>query len=155
MSSRDKPDAYDRALGMLARREYSRRELRTRLERAGYDEDESEAALGRLRDQHYQDDRRFAEMIVRTRTGQGYGPARIRAELRSHGLGDTVIRELLEASAVDWDALALAQLRKRYGTRPPADHAELGKRAAFLLRRGFAAATVGSVTHAEPGDPQE
>lgn len=156
MKSRDKPgDAYDRALGMLARREYSRRELRTRLERAGYDEDESEAALGRLRDQHYQDDCRFAEMIVRTRSGQGYGPTRVRAELRSHGIGDALIGELMDASGVDWEALALAQLRKRHGTRPPADRAELARRAAFLLRRGFAAATVRSVTHAELGDPQE
>ncbi|HEY8229579.1 MAG TPA: recombination regulator RecX, partial [Rhodanobacteraceae bacterium] len=47
--------AYDRALGMLARREYSQRELRTRLERAGCDEDESESALRRLQTQHYQD----------------------------------------------------------------------------------------------------
>jgi regulatory protein len=145
--------AYDRALGMLARREYSQRELRTRLERAGCDEDESESALRRLQTQHYQDDDRFGEMIVRARVGQGYGPARIQAELRSHGLGDPPIRALIEGAAVDWEALAAAQLRKKYGTRPVADYAERGKRAAFLLRRGFSAATVRIVTHSEVGDP--
>ena len=151
----DKPErsAYDRALGMLARREYSQRELRARLEHAGCDEDESESALRTLQKQHYQDDDRFGEMIVRARVGQGYGPARIQAELRSHGLADAAIRALLDAAEVDWEALAAAQLRKKYGTRPVADYAERGKRAAFLLRRGFSAATVRIVTHSEVGDP--
>ncbi|HET9818901.1 MAG TPA: regulatory protein RecX [Rhodanobacteraceae bacterium] len=141
--------AYDRGLSMLARREYSRRELRARLERAGCDEAESEAALGKLREQHYQDDARFGDMITRTRMGQGYGPARIRAELRSHGLADPEIRELIDAADADWDALAAAQLRKKYGDRPALDRVERGKRAAFLLRRGFSAATVRIVCHSD------
>jgi len=150
----DKPErsAYDRALGMLARREYSQRELRARLEHAGCDENESESALRTLQKQHYQDDDRFGEMIVRARVGQGYGPARIQAELRSHGLADAAIRALLDAAEIDWEAMGKAQLRKKYGTKPAADHAERGKRAAFLLRRGFSAATVRIVTHSEVGD---
>ncbi len=145
--------AYDRALGMLARRDYSRRELRARLEHAGCDEAESESAIRKLREQNYQDDHRFGEMIMRARLGQGYGPARIRAELRSHGLTDPAIRVLIDAAEADWEALAAAQLRKKYGTRPAGDHAERAKRAAFLLRRGFAAATVRIVARSEVGDP--
>lgn len=146
-------NAYDRALGMLTRREYSQRELRTRLAHAGCDEEESESALQRLREQDYQDDARFGEMIVRTRIGQGYGPDRIRAELRSHGLPDATIRGLLAAAGVDWQTLALAQLRKKYGRTQPRDHAERGKRAAFLLRRGFAAATVRIAVHSDVESP--
>ncbi|MGH8124421.1 MAG: regulatory protein RecX [Rhodanobacteraceae bacterium] len=145
--------AYDRALGMLARREYSQRELRTRLEHAGCDEAEAESAIGKLRAERYQDDQRFGEMIVQARLGQGYGPARIQAELRSQGLADAAIRGLIEAAETNWQALAAAQLRKKYGTKPAADHHERGKRAAFLLRRGFSAATVRIVTHSEVGDP--
>ncbi|HLI17811.1 MAG TPA: regulatory protein RecX [Rhodanobacteraceae bacterium] len=147
--------AYDRALGMLARREYSQRELRARLEHAGCDETESETALRKLRERKYQDDARFGEMIVRARVGQGYGPARVRAELRSHGLAEAAIRALLDAAKTDWEALAKVQLRKKYGAKPAADHAERGKRAAFLLRRGFTAATVRIVTHSEVGDSGE
>ena len=152
-SDRSERSAYDRALGMLARREYSQRELRTRLERAGCDEAESESAIRKLQDQHYQDDDRFGEMIVQARVGHGYGPARIRAELRSHGLVDAVIEGLLDAAGVDWQALALTQMRKKYGREPAGDHVERSKRAAFLLRRGFAAATVRTVTHSEVDDP--
>jgi len=144
--------AYERGLVLLARREYSRRELRARLLRDGGDEAETDEALTRLGQETYQNDARFAGMILRARVAQGYGPARIRAELRSHGFAETAIRALLEEVGADWNALAAAQLRKKYGRKPVADHAERGKRAAFLLRRGFAAATVRAVTHAEIDD---
>jgi len=144
--------AYDRGLSMLARREHSQRELRTRLEHGGYDEAEADEAIQLLGAQNYQDDDRFAEMLLRARVAHGYGPARIRAELRSHGLAAAAIDDLLAASGMDWNALASAQLRKKYGRTAPADRAERGKRAQFLLRRGFTAATVRTVTHAEVED---
>lgn len=145
--------AYDRALALLARREHSERELRTRLDLAGCDEEESDAALARLRQQHYQDDGRFGAMIVRTRVGQGYGPARIQAELRSHGLANDAIRRLLDAAETDWTAVAAAQLQKQYGTAPTLDAAARAKRAAYLMRRGFASATVRIVTRSGTDDP--
>ncbi|GAP65887.1 regulatory protein RecX [Mizugakiibacter sediminis] len=143
--------AYDRALGWLARREQSRRELRARLDRSGYDEDETEAALDRLGRAQYQSDERFAEMLVRTRVAQGYGPRRIRAELRTHAIPEPTIRALLAQAEVDWAALAQQLLRRRYG-RPAGDRAERDRRAQFLLRRGFDAATVRTVTHVDVDD---
>jgi regulatory protein len=156
-SRRDKSDkprrsAYDKALALLARREQSRRELRERLQRDGYARDEVADALARLADDGYQDDARFAEMMVRSRVAHGYGPRRIRAELRTHGIGDAQVDRQLEQAAVDWHAQALAQLRRRYGDRPAAEYAERAKRAQFLLRRGFEAATVNSVTRADVDD---
>jgi len=152
-----KPSAYDRALRMLARREYSSRELRTRLTQLGHVEAEVTAALERLDADHYQDDQRFAGMLVRSRIAQGYGPLRLHAELKSHGFADARIRELLDAVEVDWDACAVAQLRRRYGGDSPGDRATRARRAQFLLRRGFAAATVRAATQADMGpsaDPE-
>jgi regulatory protein len=150
----DKPkrSAYDKALGLLARREHSRRELKTKLHQSGYEGDEATLAIERLGEQHYQDDDRFAEILVRTRAAQGYGPQRIRAELKTHAVPDARIRELLDGAGVDWEASAADQLRRRYGGKGPADHAERARRAQFLLRRGFAAATVRRATHAEVDD---
>ncbi|MEX1828800.1 regulatory protein RecX [Luteibacter sp. CQ10] len=152
----DRParSAYDKALGLLARREHSRRELRQKLERGGFERDESSAALERLGDQGYQNDGRFAESLVRSRVGQGYGPARIRAELRSQGIPDGVVRQLLDVADVDWHRLAADQLRRRYGGPSP-DPAERARRAQFLLRRGFAAATVRVLTHADAEDADD
>lgn len=147
-----KPSAYNKALGLLARREHSRRELRQKLDRSGYAGDEATDALDRLGEQHYQDDDRFAEALIRNRSTQGYGPMRLRAELKSHGLSDARIRTLLGAADIDWADLAAAQLRRRYGSQGAADPAERARRAQFLLRRGFPAATVRDVTHADVDD---
>ncbi|SFK21704.1 regulatory protein RecX [Rhodanobacter glycinis] len=149
------PSAYDKALGLLARREQSRRELRRKLDQRGYAGEETTAALDRLGEQHYQDDERFAGMLLRNRAGQGYGPLRIRMELKTHGLSDAVIRQLLDGAEVDWEASAATQLRRRYGGKASADHAERARRGQFLLRRGFSAATVRQVTHAEVDDADE
>lgn len=150
-----RPSAYDKALGLLACREQSRRELHRKLDLGGYAKEESEAALARLGEQRYQDDERFAGMLLRHRAAQGYGPARIRMELKTHGLADAAIRDLLDAAEVDWQANAVAQLRRRYGGKPSTDRVEQGRRAQFLLRRGFAAATVRYATHAEVDEADE
>lgn len=146
------PAAYDKALGLLARREQSRSELDLRLQRSGYPSDEIDAALRRLAEDGYQDDGRFGEMLVRSRIGQGYGPMRIRAELRSHKIPDALVEALLEAAAADWLVNARDLLRRRHhGTGKP-DFAERGKRAQFLLRRGFPAATVRQATDTDLDD---
>ncbi|MEO7051664.1 MAG: regulatory protein RecX [Rhodanobacter sp.] len=148
-TAKPKRSAYDKALGLLARREHSRKELKTKLRLGGYDGAEAAAALERLGAQHYQDDDRFAEVLFRSRMAQGYGPLRLRVELQSHGVSDPRIRQLLEEVDADWDALAATLLRRRYGAAGSADYAERARRAQFLLRRGFPAATVRSVTRAD------
>ena len=154
----DKPapgDAYDRGLGLLGRREHSARELKAKLARKGHAKDEVASALGRLRDRSYQSDERFGISIARTRVAQGYGPARIRAELKSHGLADAAVSAAIAATDADWSTLAAAQLKRRFGAKPAPDHEERGRRAQFLLRRGFDPATVRAVTRAEIDDPGE
>jgi regulatory protein len=140
--AKPKPSAYTKALGLLARREHSRRELGRKLDQGGYEREEAGAALERLGEQSYQDDERFGQVLVRSRANHGYGPQRIRAELKSHGLGDAAIRQLLQEAEQDWDQLAADQLRRRYGATAPGDAAERAKRAQFLLRRGFDGSSV-------------
>ena len=143
------PNAYDKALTLLVRREHSAKELKSKLARRGLDADAASAALEKLQSKDFQSDARFGEMLVRSRIEGGYGPRWIIAELRTHGIGDEQARALLDAAEVDWNEQVRRQLRRRYGGRPAASHAERVKRAAFLLRRGFDAATVQSATRAE------
>ncbi|MEO7064327.1 MAG: regulatory protein RecX [Dokdonella sp.] len=149
----DTRSVYDKALGLLARREHSARELKTKLAQRGHAADEAGVAIDLLRDQQFQSDDRFAGSIARRRAAQGYGPRRIEAELKSHSLADVAIRAVLADLDVDWTASAAAQLRRHYGAKAPADRDERAKRAGFLLRRGFDAATVRDVTRADIGDP--
>jgi regulatory protein len=140
--------AYDKALGLLARREHSARELKSKLALRGFEDGENAAALERLQAKDFQNDTRFGEMLVRTRIEGGYGPRWIIAELRTHGIDEGRAQALLDAAEPEWPELVRCQLRRRYGGKPAANLAERRKRAAFLLRRGFDAATVQSITRA-------
>lgn len=152
-SSTEKPGAYQKALGLLVRREQSQRELKAKLGRSGYPATEADSAIEALKAQEYQSDERFAELLARSRAANGYGPRRISAELRSNGIGDTVITAVIAGLECDWLERAQGQLRRQYGRKPAVDARERSKRAAFLLRRGFDAATVSALTRAEIGDP--
>src|SRR3970282_1134696 len=80
-----------RAVGLLSRREHSRRELTRKLCERGLAADEVEAAVEKLATDGWQDDARFAQFLLRSRVSGGYGPIRIRAELATHGLGREAI----------------------------------------------------------------
>ena len=151
----NKPSAYSKALGLLARREHSARELKTKLTRGGYEGDESLAAVDALQDNTYQSEQRFAEAMARHRAGQGYGPRRIRAELKTHAIDDATIDGAITAADCDWRASAQQQLQRRYGRAGSSDLRERARRAAFLLRRGFDGATVSALTRADVGDPAD
>jgi regulatory protein len=148
-SSTEKPGAYAKALGLLVRREHSQRELQTRLERDGYSAEESSAAMETLQSGGQLSNARFAEMLARTRSSNGYGPLRITAELRTHAITDAEIRAVLDALEVDWHDLAQRQLRRHFGQRGAVDAKARARQAAFLLRRGFDAATVSALTRSK------
>ena len=139
--------AYEKALTLLARREHSARELKSKLARKGLDAAESASALADLQAKDFQNDARFGEMLVRSRIAQGYGPRWIIAELKTHGIVEAKARALIDAADPDWPTLIRELVRRRYGAKPE-NLAERVKRANFLLRRGFDAATVQSVTRA-------
>lgn len=133
---RPEPSAYQRALGLLVRREHSRRELAKKLLARGIAAGDAEAALAALAKQDFQNDTRFAEALVRNRAAAGHGPMRVRAELAAHGLPRAEIDAALQAVAPDWPGLARALVLRRY-PRLGDDPVQRRKAVDFLLRRGF------------------
>ncbi len=131
------PDAYQRALGLLVRREHSRKELGRKLVSKGVAREDMDLALDKLRRQDFQNDARFAAALARSRSSSGYGPARIRAELAQHGLARDEVAAALEACERDWDASAREIIARRYGGKDLGDPTLRRKAVDFLLRRGF------------------
>jgi regulatory protein len=127
------------AMNFLARREHSLVELRHKLRRRFPDERQVETQLQKLVVEKLQSDQRFAESYARMRAGRGYGPARVRQDMREKGLSDGDIASAFEAAELDWDALAAQVLHKKFGTEAPADLKEKAKRMRFMQYRGFAA----------------
>jgi regulatory protein len=121
---------------LLARRDYSRRELESRLIEKGFAADAVSALLDDLIEQRVIDDVRYAERYVAFHAGRGQGPARIRRQLVDLGLAEELIGAALE-SGPDWAALAREQRVRKYGPQAPIAWSEKARQARFLQYRGF------------------
>lgn len=148
---RPPPTATQRAIGLLSRREHSRKELTRKLVQKGLDPEEVATAVGRVADAGWQDERRFAESLVRSRASSGYGPLHIRAELATHDLPAELRAEVLDAFEGDWTEIARDTVRRRFGRVEDARLRER-KAADYLVRRGFTADVVRAVARFEPED---
>ncbi len=124
-------------MNLLARREHSLAELRLKLRRRFPDEMAVETELQKLVAEKLQSDARYAESFARQRATRGYGPLRVRQEMRDKGLSDQAVSAALEVLALDWAALAAQVLRKKFGPRDCADIKEKARRVRFMQYRGF------------------
>lgn len=135
------------AVGLLARREHSRAELRAKLRRkVGQETDPAEAAaeiehtLDALQAKGLMSDSRFAAALVRTRA-ERFGSARIRHEMREHELPDDLVRASVRALEDSEEQRARDLWRRKFGVAP-ADRAERARQMRFLAQRGFPVAVV-------------
>lgn len=137
-------DPKARAIALLARREHSARELTRKLKAKGVSADEAAAAVADVAAEGWQSDSRYAEMLVRSRIGQGYGPLRIEADLRQAGLPGEAVAEALAASGADWKVQCAEAQAKKFRTLPVSG-ADRAKQYRFLAGRGFTASEIGAV----------
>lgn len=123
------------ALAALARREHSRLELTTKLEKAGGEPLAIQALLDDLQSRGWQSDARFSELVCHVRAPR-FGLQRIGQELRQKGVDDALIQEsMLELKASEF-ARARAVWEKKFG-QPAQDAKQKAKQMRFLQSRGF------------------
>lgn len=71
---------------MLSRRDHSTGELRSKLHRYGFRDEEIEASIDRAASLRFLDDVRFASYFIEERKRRGWGRIRIERDLRSRGV---------------------------------------------------------------------
>lgn len=142
----------EKAIQLLARREYSVRELQTKLG-ATFDSEQVEQVLLGLAEQGLQSDERFANGLVRGRVNQGHGPIRIQAELKQKGIEPSLIQQAMDANGVDWFEQALATYQRRFGTHHATDMKIRAKQMRFLQYRGFSLDQIRYALDFDPEDP--
>ena len=137
-AKRPQATALDTGLRLLARRAHSRVELRRKLGRRGYDEDEIGAALARLAELGYVDDASFAASHVRRRSSTR-GPMALTAELAARGVDRQAAGRALAGFDRAAQVASATRLAERLcGRTLPAGYGELlDTVGAKLLRRGF------------------
>lgn len=179
---RPTPTLAARAVALLARREYTRAELRERLLAAGERSDRSgsgsgddgcrgdggrdvgageavgavdavDAVLDDLERRGFLSDRRYAEAVTRQKAGT-HGRQAIAAVLRAKGVDADVAAEAVARLAADDDATLVAVWRRRFG-RPPADDRERARQVRFLQSRGFALSAILRFLRTPPVDPSD
>ena len=123
------------AADMIGSRALSKSELQKRLVKKGTDETEARAAADWLVDIGAVDDAAYAAAVVRDYGRRGYGPARVKEELRRRGVPRELWEEAMEElpdSAEILDALIQKKFRGEL-----ADPREIKRVSDGLLRRGF------------------
>jgi regulatory protein len=136
--------AKNYCLYLLSRREYSQKELLTKLMQKGFSRIEIEPVLNELAENDWQSNARFAENYARARLRKGYGATAIRYELSQKGI-DVAVNALNDAMltvADDWLDLLTHVYCKKYGDIEPLTRHDWSKRCQFLLRRGFSSSQI-------------
>ena len=127
---------------LLVRREHSRHELLGKLTRRGFDAAACERVLDELVSENALSDERFAELYVNYRRERGFGPLRIREELRKRGVGDRLRDAFCSPTDADWIARVRSLRNRRFGDQAPLEFQQRARQARFLTQRGFTAAQV-------------
>lgn len=125
-----------RAMRMLARREYSRAELRARLLPHMQEGEDVEAVLDDLETRNWLSDARAAELIVNTRRTR-FGAQRIAHEMRKKGLADELIGKALPGLKASEQDAAREVWQRKFGTLPHSAQ-EKARQVRFMQSRGFA-----------------
>lgn len=143
--------ARDKAIGLLARREHSRFELRQKL-RAFHDQLDVDVLLDDLADLGLQCDARYAGVLVRSKAQSGYGVQRIRQWAKQNGVAQNDLYLALEELDHDWFEAAKQQRQKHYGLMPAATMQEKAKQMRYLYNRGFSQDEIHYAMDASDGD---
>jgi regulatory protein len=142
---------FEYAVGMLARRMRTERELRRLMQRRAEAGDEGarvmDAVVARLKELNYLSDTRFAADYTRLRMeGEKYGRRRVQQDLAAKGVASETVGAAVGTAYADVDEVALAReyvARKRM-KQPSGENArkESARAMGRLLRAGFSAGTV-------------
>lgn len=132
----------DKAYQLLARREYSAFELRQKLKNLA-PSDIVAQVLDALIGQDMQSDRRFAEMLCRSRFNAGKGPVLLKHELNEHNIAADLIENVMAVYDYQWTTSAQQVRIHKFGEQPPTNFKAWAKQARFLQQRGFTSAQIG------------
>jgi regulatory protein len=149
----DPNSSYAYAITLLARRDFSSGELSRKLAERGYAELAIVPVVEELLASNKLNDERYSQNFVAYRARRGHGPARIRSQLKSSGLGRSMIDEAVKGDdAPDFLALARAVRSRKFGPDIPADRKERARQARFLQYRGFSTDHIRAVLEGAPDD---
>lgn len=129
------------------RREHSRAELGRKLALYAASSEDLQAVLDELQAKKQLSDERYAEVRAR-QLSRKYGAARIRQDLKAHGIADAKAERVSSAGDLE---KARAILARKYRA-PASTREENARRARFLQSRGFSYETIRSALRVDDAE---
>ncbi|MDH5353148.1 MAG: recombination regulator RecX [Gammaproteobacteria bacterium] len=130
------------AMNLLARREHSASELLQKLKQRDHAEEDILKAIEELQADNLQSDARFTESFINQRVNAGYGPIKIRHDLRNRGVNQDLVDAYLGPFQDGWFERMSEQRIRKFGVEIPYEYALKMKQARFLQNRGFSPESV-------------
>ncbi|MDR3073050.1 MAG: RecX family transcriptional regulator [Clostridiales Family XIII bacterium] len=90
-----KKSALEKAYGILARRPYTEYQIRLKLIKSDYSEQEIDKAISELFENHYLDDNDYAERYLQILIEKQFGRRRMFDEMRRQGIAPTLAKEII------------------------------------------------------------
>lgn len=139
IKAEEQKKANDYAIKFLSYRSRSKKEIKDRMERKGYDNEVINKTLEWLKKYDLVNDKDFAEEYIKAKAKK-YGRSRIKMELRGKGVDENIINNVIE-NELDYEneyETALEQAKKKLrayeGEKREAIYRKLS---GYLQRRGF------------------
>ena len=140
---------FQKALKLLARRDYSIKDLEDKLKSSGFLPSQVEEAVSKCKGLNYLNDDRFSEEFILQYRRKGFGPLHIKQKLKSKGLNIDIITESLAKNYCRSEELDACKCVLAKKLRVTSDHIMGSKKKAslfrFLMGRGFHADVVRQV----------
>ena len=135
----DEKGLRHKVIELLARREYSYGELEQKLIPVAENEMAIYTVLDWVVEMGLQSDKRFTEMFIRSKAISGYGPVRIRMELKQKFISADLIELGLEEiqDQINWAEEVDRLIEKKDKNLDTTDMKSKNKVMGFLQRRGF------------------
>ena len=132
--------AFSKAVDLLSRAEQSALDIRLKLKKKGYDEEEIKAAIAKLYDLHYLSDRRYAESYIRRYSGSK-SRSLITRELYMKDIHiddlDLIFDEVYEYENLNEEKIIRSLLEHNFKNADFTDEKVKKRAISFLIRHGF------------------
>lgn len=140
---RTQTDPFKFALRLISMRDITELELRSKLERKGFSEDEIEKVIEKLRERGFIDDSKFIKKAERIAEDKMIGQFGLRQYLIRRGINKELVDEIPQ---LDETSIAIKLIdKKSHFLKDIPEDKKRAKIAGFLIRRGFSWDTINKV----------
>ena len=139
----DESAAFRKIVNLVNASDKSEKAIRERLAASGYGDTAIDAAIDRAIEYGFIDDRRFADVLIRSRIAQGKGSAGIERELKSHNIEPSSLEGWPDAYGIE-SSLEVERAINFLMRKPPRSKNLREGAYRKLVQRGYSASVASS-----------